>query len=508
MTAPPIPQRPCLYTRLSYAPDGSVEKVERQEADGRAMGARLAWPEFCCVYVDNSRSAWQRNRKRPDWDRMLLTLDADSGRLVPGDPKADHHHDGIMTYHGDRLIRQPYDLELLLNIAAARSIPLASVSGVRDLSSPDDRFVLRIEAAQACRESDNTSRRVLRALDARAEIGLGVVGGRRPFGFGVQTGTRTQTDRESGEDVEVPLYDTTQKVEAEAAYVAGAVKRQLAGLSQIGVVQWLNARCTTTAGNPWTTKTWRDYILRPRVAGLIEHGGELRPAAWDGIISAEDWQDVQALYQRSREERPYAGRQRVYLLSTVAECGGCGAVMRGRPVGGHDKPGRRTRYTQYFCPACKKVSRKTDSVDAYVEGRVLRLLSSPRFAQELHTATEAGTPGLSAQIAELERRKKEKVTQLDDLADDPDLDPILVMRAVASFDRKLATLRAQLTATAGQRRLQRFVGITREEWADQPVDVRSTVVRDLFRVVILPTARRGPGFDPATVQLERRPLLE
>jgi hypothetical protein len=70
------------------------------------MGQRLNWPEFCCVYVDNSRSAWQRNRKRPDWDRMLCAFDATGRHLIPHDPKANHHHDGIMTYHGDRLIRR------------------------------------------------------------------------------------------------------------------------------------------------------------------------------------------------------------------------------------------------------------------------------------------------------------------------------------------------------------------------------------------------------------------
>ncbi|WP_432158411.1 recombinase family protein [Streptomyces sp. bgisy153] len=498
-----IPQRPALYCRLSYAPDGSLEKVERQEADGRAMGSRLDWPDFCCVYVDNSRSAWQRNRKRPDWDRMLLTLDADSGRLVPADPKANHHHDGIMTYHGDRLIRQPYDLELLLNIADTRRIPLASVSGVRDLSNPDDRFILRIEAAQACRESDNTSRRVKRALGARAERGLTQVGGARPFGFGVQVGTRVKTDPETGEEVEMPLYDTTRQVPEEARLVTDAVEKQIAGLSQNGVVKWLNAQCTTTTGGPWTTKTWRDYVLRPRIAGLIEHNGELRQAAWDGLITEDAWRDVKALYDRSSSAYPYAGRERRYLLSTVAECGGCGSVMRGRPVGGQDKPHRRTRYTQYYCPTCKKVSRKTDHVDSYVQGRVLRVLHDPRFARELRAAEESQAPGVSAQIADLERRKAEKTRQLEELADDPDLDMGLAMRALASFDRKITALRAQMDASAGQRRLQRYVGISVEEWMDLPVEVRSTVVRDLFQVVILPTSRRGPGFDPATVRMTR-----
>lgn len=503
-----IPQRPALYCRLSYAPDGSLEKVERQEADGRAMGGRLNWPDFCCVYVDNSRSAWQRNRKRPDWDRMLLTLDADSGRLVPADPKANHHHDGIMTYHGDRLIRQPYDLELLLNIADTRRIPLASVSGVRDLSNPDDRFILRIEAAQACRESDNTSRRVKRALGARAERGLTQVGGSRPFGFGVQVDTRTRPDPDTGEEVKVPVYDTTKQVPDEARYAAEAVDRQLAGQSQIGVVKWLNSKCTTTAGNPWTTKTWRDYVLRPRIAGLIEHQGELKAAAWDGIISEEAWRGIAALYDSSRTAHPYVGRERRHLLSTVAECGreSCGGIMRGRPVGGKDKPRRQTRYMQYYCPDCKKVSRKTDHVDAYVQGRVLRLLSDPRLALELQAGTEDSAPGIAAQIAELQRRRDERAAQLEELADDPDLDPVLAMRAVGSFNRKIEQLRAQLDASAEQRRLQRYVGITREAWMELPLDVRATVIKDLFRVIILPSAKRGPGFDTSSVRLERRPL--
>lgn len=38
----PRPQKAAIYCRLSYAPDGSLEKVEQQEADCRDLAMRLA----------------------------------------------------------------------------------------------------------------------------------------------------------------------------------------------------------------------------------------------------------------------------------------------------------------------------------------------------------------------------------------------------------------------------------------------------------------------------------
>ncbi|MEW2635282.1 recombinase family protein [Streptomyces sp. NPDC048389] len=489
-----LPQRAGIYCRLSYAPDGSLEKVDRQETQCRERAVQLGWAiSEAHVFKDNSRSAWQRHRKRPGWAALLKALEA--GEI-----------DRILVYHGDRLMRQPYDLERLLAIADSRDLRLASVSGVRNLDNPEDRFVLRIEVAQACRESDNTSRRVRNGLTVRAAKGLSQVGGHRPFGFGVQTGTRKKTDAKTGETVEVPIYDLTQHVPEEAAYAAEGVERQLAGLSQIGVIRWLNTKCTTTAGNPWTAKTWRDYVLSPRIAGLLLHDGVLKKAAWKPIISPETWQDIKAQYERNAKENPYPGRERKYMLSTVADCGGCGATMRGRPVGGKDKPQRRTRYTQYYCPVCKKVSRKTDHVDAFVDGKVLSLLNDPRFITELHAQGGDEGKSVSAQITELERRKRQTKEQLDNLARNPDIDISMALTGLASFDTEIAELRLKLAATAQQRRLARMVGYTWEQWKAEPVTVRSEVVRDLFRVAILPTDRRGPGFDPETVRLERRPL--
>src|SRR3954462_2081666 len=107
--------RVAIYCRISLARHGDTVKVERQEEDCRALCDRLGW-DAVEVFVDPNRSAWLRNRKRPGWDAMLQDIGA--GRF-----------DAIVVYHGDRLIRQPWDLEMLLRIADEKGIRLASPTG-------------------------------------------------------------------------------------------------------------------------------------------------------------------------------------------------------------------------------------------------------------------------------------------------------------------------------------------------------------------------------------------
>ncbi|MFJ6438494.1 recombinase family protein [Streptomyces sp. NPDC091416] len=481
-----LPQRAGIYCRLSYAPDGSLEKVERQEADCRALAERLGWTiSEAHIFPDNSRSAWQRNRRRPQWDRMLQCVD-------------NREIDGLLVYHGDRLIRQPYDLEKLISISDQQGMRVASPSGTRDLDSPDDRFILRIEAAQACRESDNTSRRVRRALTARRERGLTQSGGRRPFGYGVQVGTRSRPGPD-GEWLEVPRYDTTQQVREEAELAADAADRLLAGQGQSGVVRWLNTRCTTTEGNPWTEKALRNVLTAPRAAGLIDHEGDLYEAAWDGFLSRETWESVRALYEASAEQSPYPGRERRYLLSGVggAQCYNCGGYVRAKPVGGKNRKTSRV----YYCHTCRKVGRNVEHLDAYVSGQAVALLNDSRFLAEL-TAT-AENPALADEVATLERRRSEVRRQLETLADHPEVDAGMALLALASFDEKIRSTRDRLAASASQRLIGRMAGITPTQWLATSIDVRSATVRALYGVVLLPTTLRGPGFDTNAVRVVR-----
>jgi DNA invertase Pin-like site-specific DNA recombinase len=478
------PKNAGIYCRLSYAPDGSLEKVERQEADCRKLAEQLGW-SVAKVYPDNSRSAWKRNRKRPQWEQMLTDIEA--GKL-----------DGILVYHGDRLIRQPWDLELLLKLADDRHFPMASPQGTKDLNSEDDRFILRIEVAQACKASADTSRRVRRANEARAKEGRPTGGGNRPFGFGIATGELGVTGK--------PLYDLEQQVPEEAEIGREAVTRLLAGQSQGGVIAWLNTVCTTTNGNKWTPSGFRQWLVSPRIAGLVEYKPhkdapvELYEGTWEPIVSQEDWEDVKALLKRKTELYPSHGRERIHLLSGDARCGSCDGPLWTKPI-----TGRSAKSRQYYCsnPDCpNRVSRNIRHLDEYVIGRVLRRLNEPAFIEAVYAESEQ--PGMGAEIASLERRKAVAKGQLDELADHPDVDPAWLVRSLVSFDRKIEQLRGQLQETSSRRLLARMAGITREQWDAEPIDVRAETVRTLFKVTVLPVLKRGPGFDQTRVKVERR----
>lgn len=491
------PRQAGIYCRLSYAPDGSLEKVERQEGDCRELAARMGWPvSEKHVYRDNSRSAWRRNRKRPAWQKMLDAIE-------------DGEIDSILVYHGDRLMRQPHDLEKLLAVADSKGIRLASPSGTKNLDSPEDRFFLRIEVAQACRESDNISRRTRRGHLARAQKGRNVQGGKRPFGWGAPTGRmRVKVDRETGDEYQVEILDHNRVVPVEAKILADAAERLLAGQSLGGVVRWLNEekKVATTQGGLWSTRTLRSLLASPRMAGLIERDGVYYQACWDAVLTQETWEDLCALFARNAEESQSSGSARVHMLSGVAECGPCGGgLIRTKPLGGKGRP-NRPESKVYYCRACHKVARNAAMLDAYVSGSVLELLQDPRFAREVERATDGDSPSLGLQITELKRRKRVLSEKLDEAADDPDFDPLMAMRSIRSFDRKIDELRSQMQTSASMRLISRMVGATREEWEVEPVDVQAATVGLLFRVILVPTSRRGPGFDVDSVVIERRPL--
>lgn len=138
--------------------------------------------------------------------------------------------------------------------------------------------------------------------------------------------------------------------------------------------------------------------------------------------------------------------------------------------------------------------------------RTLRLLSDPRLAAELEAAQGEDETGARQEIAELERRKAALRQKVEQAADHPDIDPMLAMQAISSYDRKLRQLRSQLATDRDHHRLERVMGISPESRAAEPVEVRAAVINRLWHVVTLP-AKKGPGFDPSSVRLWRRSVV-
>ncbi|MFE9973078.1 recombinase family protein [Streptomyces hirsutus] len=241
-----------IYCRISHTRDEDQTGVDRQERICRDIAERLQLRiEPTHVYVDNNCSAWQRDRKRPGWEAMLRAMETGEIRHV-------------IVYHPDRLMRQPKDLEELLSIADDKRVLLHGEANRRDLSDPDDRFILRIEVAHACRSSDDSSRRLKDALKDHAREGRPHVGN-RPYGY-----TR----------------DGRAIVEEEAEIVREVYRRYLDGESPLGIAQDLVSRgIPTSKGKAWNPENVRHLLSSHFVAGLRFHlGEEVAVGTWPAII--------------------------------------------------------------------------------------------------------------------------------------------------------------------------------------------------------------------------------
>jgi DNA invertase Pin-like site-specific DNA recombinase len=448
-----------IYCRISLATHGDRTKVTRQEKLCRRLAKRLGW-EVVTVYCDNNKSAWQRNRKRDDWDAMLAAIERGEA-------------DAVIVYHGDRLIRQPWDLETLLTLADGRGIRLASPSGTRDLDDADHRYQLRLDVAAACRESDRISKRTQDAHADRAERGVMKKGGMRPFG-----------------------YKRSGKIrEEEAEHYRAAVARMLAGESMRTIVHdWNTQGVLTSQGNPWSVGTLRLVLRNPRYAGLSSYKGEIVGVGkWKPVVDRETWEALQARLGAIRERygRPNHTSTSKYLLTYIAFHAECGSTMQMH----HSGQGIGVGYicSDSHCPA--RVRRNMSHVDEYVIGAVLGRLADPR----VWAALEAPEPqdNAAAELAALDQKRRDTEAVFErSLTMTPERLEKLLLR----LDGQIDAIRDRIASRGNVHVLAGCRDLTRAQWDALPLDRRRALVRALVTVEIL-RGRKGRYFDPDSVQV-------
>lgn len=117
LLAEPRRLRAALYVRISFDKKKDRHGVERDERLVRRRCDELGFSlDERHVFVDNSRSAWKRNRQRPGWDALIAAVD--TGEV-----------DVILCADPDRLMRQPRDLETLIEIAERGVRVIGKVDG-------------------------------------------------------------------------------------------------------------------------------------------------------------------------------------------------------------------------------------------------------------------------------------------------------------------------------------------------------------------------------------------
>lgn len=452
--------RAVIYCRISLATHGDQVKVTRQEKLCRRLAKRLGW-EVVHVYCDNNRSAWQRNRKREDWDAMLLAIER-------GDA------DAVIVYHGDRLIRQPWDLETLLSLADGKGVRLASPGGTRNLDSADDRRILRIDAANACGEADRISQRTRDAHMDRAERGVKKArGGMRPYGY-----------RRSG-----------KIKEDEAEHYRDAVARVLAGESMRVIVHgWNQQEILTSQGNPWSVGTLRLVLRNPRYAGLSTYKGEIvGMGKWKPIVERETWEALQATLGaiRDRYGRPNHTSTSKYLLTYIAFHAACGSVMQMK----HNGKVTNVSYSCSDTHCRERVTRNMANVDEFVIGAILTYLADPRLWAALESPAPEDNAAVELAALEQKRRDTEAVFERSITMSPKKLEKLLLR-----LDEQIDAVRDRMASRGRVHVLAGCREMTRAQWDALPLDRRRAIVRATVTVEIL-RAKKGRGFDPGSVRV-------
>lgn len=257
--------------------------------------------------LSNNTSAWS-GAERSEWQKVLSLVE--QGKI-----------DGVVTYNIDRIVRRMSDLVKLLEVVKAHNVCVYSVRGGEiDLSTEGGIMIAQILTAVAEHESSIKSARVIRAKVAAAEAGL-PSGGPRPFGF--------KDDRITHDPGEAKALKKAVKEFLREGILSDAVE----------VIR--------SEGFPMNSRRLRDMLITGRIAGRRDYvsmkqrreraGGKSTTylyvskvkepdAAWDPIISDDEWLACRSILLDPKRTRGKVRRSRS-LLAGLIVCGECGGYM-------------------------------------------------------------------------------------------------------------------------------------------------------------------------------------
>lgn len=451
-----------IYTRVSLDRTGEALAVARQEQECRELAARLGL-DVTAVYSDNDISATS-GKVRPQFEALL-----------------DARPEAIIAWHQDRLLRLTKDLLRVIEL----NVPVYTVtSGTLDLTTPAGRAVAITVAAWSQYEGEQKATRQIAANVQRAVNG--VHQGRVGYGY-----------RRDGKVTELHAD--------EAATIRSVVQRVLDGESLRSICKDLDARHVPTpgSGERWNSTTLKQLLLRPSLAGLTVHRGQVvgrSPADSPRVIDEDTHERVKAVLTDPTRRTAPAGRAPKYLLGGIARCGRCGGGMA-RAVGRNQRQANgnvKRQPPSYVCSECHRVRRKQSEVDTLVERVVVGRLQMPDAAQLFAPGDPAALQAARDTIDALDAR----LANAAELFATGGIDAAQLTRITERLRADRAQAAAALDAALPAAVPADLVGdAAADTWDALSMDSKRAVLTALVTVTIMPSGS-GRSFDPDTIRID------
>jgi site-specific DNA recombinase len=449
------------YLRMSKDDLGTGLGIERQRDSVRSLAKAKGW-RIDQEIVENDVSA-SNKKVRPGFERLLECMR--SGEV-----------EAVLAYAVDRLVRRLDDLTRLIDIAEEYAVPVATCAGEMDLATGYGRGLAKLLGVVASIEADNMGERLRRRKLQNAQAGSLRAGGMRPFGF---TANRAET------------------IPEEAAVLREAAERVLAGSSLTSIANDLNRRgIKTSYGLAWTLPRLQDTLSRPSLAGRVVHKGELMrdedglpvKGEWQPILTEEQFDQLQvALAARRRSPSARWTSNRRHLLSGIARCGLCGARLTGSK--------QTNGLLAYSCPVFRHLCRSKPHLDEYVVKAVKEKAGSTSF--DIEGWSDEAAEDTRRQIADLERRKHDSITQLVD----GKIDAATLTAVTAQYSARIDALRESLIGRTVEAEAFDAVTFDLEGFDAMPLEEQHAAIAMFVRKIVVHPAGRGKRFDPALIEI-------
>lgn len=503
------PRRAAIYLRISQDREMDGLAIDRQREQCEALAQFRRW-DVVETYTDQSKSATDRTKNRPAYDRMVSDYQAGA-------------FNAIICYDLDRLTRQPRQLEDWIDAAELRGLALVTANGDADLSTDGGRMYARIKAAVARAEMERKGARQSAAQHQRAKQGRAPKG-MRPLGYAVG-GDVVSEEAETVRAI-YALFTRAEKPEslrslARALSGAEAVEGITPRPKHSHVVSGERAAAREAEGlaprpiapdGPWSPSTVLGILRNPRYAGmstytpkvaqadggrrrtwkaqiLRDDAGEPIRGQWDAVVDDETWWKTQEILDSTdRVSNTSGSTKRKRLGSGLYRCGSCGDRVRGATRG-------------YRCAG--HVMRTGPVVDEFVTAVIAKRLSGKDTKRKIPTA-EDSPQNKSIEAAISDQRARIMRAQADydaEIIEGRDL-----KRVRDAAEARIQELEVQRLSLGRAGALSPILGVTDPAAAfrEASLDLRRQTIDALATVTLHPQPRGRKGFDPASVLIEWR----